>query len=73
MKKVSTVAAEASKKISQQKLTVGLDLGDRNSPKIVYETRSSETTTAVTRWDEKAGLRRDAVYAPKLSTCARHR
>jgi transposase len=31
MKKVSTVAAEASKKISQQKLTVGLDLGDRNS------------------------------------------
>jgi hypothetical protein len=31
MKKVSTVAARASKKISQQKLTVGLDLGDRNS------------------------------------------
>jgi hypothetical protein len=26
MKKVSTVAARASKKISQQKLTVGLDL-----------------------------------------------
>jgi hypothetical protein len=31
MKKVSTVAAKSSKKISQQKLTVGLDLGDRNS------------------------------------------
>ena len=31
MKKVSTVAAKPSKKISQQKLTVGLDLGDRNS------------------------------------------
>ena len=31
MKKVSTVVAKASKKISQQKLTVGLDLGDRNS------------------------------------------
>jgi hypothetical protein len=31
MKKVSTVAAKASKKISRQKLTVGLDLGDRNS------------------------------------------
>jgi transposase len=31
MKKVSTVAATPSKKISQQKLTVGLDLGDRNS------------------------------------------
>ena len=31
MKKVSTVGAKTSKKISQQKLTVGLDLGDRNS------------------------------------------
>ena len=31
MKKVSTVAAKPSKKISQRKLTVGLDLGDRNS------------------------------------------
>jgi transposase len=31
MKKVSTVAAKPSKKISQQKLKVGLDLGDRNS------------------------------------------
>src|SRR5436309_12802275 len=31
MKKVSTVAAKPSKKMSQQKITVGLDLGDRNS------------------------------------------
>jgi transposase len=31
MKKVSTVAAKPSKKISPEKLTVGLDLGDRNS------------------------------------------
>jgi hypothetical protein len=31
MKKVSTVAAKSSKKISPQKLTIGLDLGDRNS------------------------------------------
>src|SRR4029077_13012002 len=31
MKKVSTVAAKRSKRISQQNLTVGLDLGDRNS------------------------------------------
>jgi len=31
MKKVSTVAAKPSKKISRQKLTIGLDLGDRNS------------------------------------------
>ncbi len=29
MKKVSTVAARLSEKISQQKLTVGLDRGDR--------------------------------------------
>jgi transposase len=31
MKKVSTVATKQSRKISQQKLTVGLDLGDRTS------------------------------------------
>lgn len=31
MKKVSTVAAKRSTKISEQKLTVGLDLGDRSS------------------------------------------
>jgi hypothetical protein len=31
MKKVSTVAAKPGKKISQPKLTVGLDLGDLNS------------------------------------------
>ena len=31
MKKVSTIVAKASKKISQQKSTIGLDLGDRSS------------------------------------------
>ena len=31
MKKVSTVAAKQGRNISQQKLTIGLDLGDRNS------------------------------------------
>ena len=31
MKKVSTTAAKQSKNVSQQKLTIGLDLGDRNS------------------------------------------
>src|SRR5437763_16037176 len=31
MKKVSTAAAKASKRISSQKLTVGRDLGDRTS------------------------------------------
>jgi transposase len=37
MKKVSTIAAKASRKISQQKLTVGLDLGDRSSWYCVFE------------------------------------
>jgi hypothetical protein len=31
MKKVSTAGAQASRNISRQKLTVGLDVGDRNS------------------------------------------
>src|ERR1700733_2245398 len=31
MKKVSTLVAKQSRNISQQKLTIGLDLGDRNS------------------------------------------
>jgi transposase len=31
MKKVSTTLATQSRNISQQKLTIGLDLGDRNS------------------------------------------
>ncbi len=31
MKKVSTVATMQSRNISQQRLTIGLDLGDRNS------------------------------------------
>jgi Ethanolamine utilization protein EutJ (predicted chaperonin) len=31
MKKVSTTLARQSRKNSQQKLTIGLDLGDRNS------------------------------------------
>jgi hypothetical protein len=55
MKKVSTVAAKPSKKISQQKLTVGLDLGDRNSwycvldesGHAVLEQRVSTTTKAM--------------------------
>src|SRR4029077_16688610 len=55
MKKVSTVAAKASRKISQQKLTVGLDLGDRSSwycvldesGSIVLEQRVSTTSKAL--------------------------
>jgi hypothetical protein len=31
MKKVSTAAVKATKKVSQHKRTIGLDLGDRSS------------------------------------------
>src|SRR5947209_19827175 len=37
MKKVSTAAAKQSKNFSQQNLTIGLDLGDRNSWYCVVE------------------------------------
>ncbi len=55
MKKVSTVAAQASRKISGQKLTIGLDLGDRNSwycvlneaGEIVLEQKLSTTPKAM--------------------------
>src|ERR1022692_3961508 len=40
MKKISTVAAKQSKKFSQQKLTIGLDLGDRSSWYCVLDERS---------------------------------
>lgn len=55
MKKVSTVAAKESRKTSEQKLTVGLDLGDRSSwycvldasGAVVLEQRLSTTAKAV--------------------------
>jgi len=55
MKKVSTAAANASKNCSQQKLTIGLDLGDRSScycvldegGRIVLEQRVSTTAKAL--------------------------
>ena len=55
MKKVSTAAAKASQKISQQKLTIGLDLGDRSSwycvldeaGSVLLEQRVSTTTKAM--------------------------
>ena len=55
MKKVSTVAAKQSRKISEQKLTVGLDLGDRSSwycvldesGAVVLEQRLSTTAKAM--------------------------
>jgi transposase len=55
MKKVSTVAGKQSRKISKQKLTVGLDLGDRSSwycvldetGVVVLEQRLSTTPKAI--------------------------
>src|SRR5262245_45028112 len=55
MKKVSTVAAKQGRKISEQKLTVGLDLGDRSSwycvldesGAVVLEQRLSTTAKAM--------------------------
>src|SRR5579872_3850758 len=55
MKKVSTVSAKASRRISQQKLTVGLDLGDRSSwycvldeaGRVLLEQRVSTTPKAL--------------------------
>jgi transposase len=55
MKKVSTVAPKQSRNISQQKLTIGLDLGDRNSwycvldegGRIVMEQKVSTTPKAL--------------------------
>jgi transposase len=55
MKKVSTRAAAQSRNISQQKLTIGLDLGDRNSwycvldesGHVVVEQRVSTTPKAI--------------------------
>ncbi len=55
MKKVSTVAAKQGRKISEQKLTVGLDVGDRSSwycvldesGAVVLEQRLSTTPKAI--------------------------
>jgi transposase len=55
MKKISTVAPQPSRKISGQKLTIGLDLGDRNSwycvldesGEIVLEQKLSTTPKAL--------------------------
>ncbi len=44
MKKISTVAAKQGRKASEQKLTVGLDLGDRSDGRVA---------TVATRREEK--------------------
>src|SRR5580765_471852 len=54
MKKISTVAAKPSRNISQQKLTIGLDLGDRNSWYCVLNEAGQIQTEQRVRTTEKA-------------------
>jgi transposase len=54
MKKVSTVAARQGRNISQQKLTVGLDLGDRNSWSCVLNEAGQIQLEQRVRTNEKA-------------------
>src|SRR3954451_16691849 len=54
MKKVSTVVAKPSKKISQQNLTVGLDVGDRNSWYCVLDESGQIQREQRVRTNEKA-------------------
>src|SRR5499433_1094583 len=54
MKKRSTAAAKQSRNISQQKLTIGLDLGDRNSWYCVVNEAGQIQTEQRVRTTEKA-------------------
>ncbi len=57
MKKVSTVAVKQSRNISQEKLTIGLDLGDRNSWYCVLEKhRSAQAQADLMMVRARAGL-----------------
>ena len=61
MKKVSTAATKQSRNISQQQLTIGLDLGDRNSWYCVLDETGRIQLEQRVRTTAKAGsLRRHA-------------
>ena len=47
MKEVSTTAKRKSRNISQQTLTIGLDLGDRNSWYCVVDEAGTKTTSGI--------------------------
>jgi hypothetical protein len=67
MKKLSTRAAVQSRNISQQKLTIGLDLGERNCWYCMLE-RGSDTTRAASADDGQSvagSLRRDATQSDR--------
>jgi hypothetical protein len=70
MKKVSTVAAKASRKILQQKLTVGLDLGDRNSCYCVLDEMGRIQVEGRVRTNAKALQEALMASLPPASECA---
>src|SRR6202795_2192963 len=67
MKKVSTAAAQARRNVSQQTLTVGLDLGDRNSWYWVRdEAGQIQLEQRAYEWESVAGsLRRHTAQPPR--------
>ena len=50
MKKVSTVAAQQIRNFSEQKLTIGLDLGDRARPSHGRRSRSLRASPVTDTW-----------------------
>jgi hypothetical protein len=81
MKKVSTVAAEQSRNFSEQKLTIGIDVGDRwswycvleEAGSIVLEQKLSTTPKAMK--DVFGGVPRSRIaletgmHSPSVSRC----
>ena len=57
MKKVSTAAAKQSRNISQPKLTIGLDLGDRTSWYCVLDEAGQSTAGAAGEHDCESSAR----------------
>jgi Ethanolamine utilization protein EutJ (predicted chaperonin) len=76
MKKISTVAAKQTKNFREQKLTIGLDLGDRSSwscvldeaGEVLLEQRLSTTPKAYER-----SVRRNAGLFAKFFSSKCHR
>ena len=63
MKKISTAATKQSQNFSEQKLTIGLDLGDRSSWYCVLDEAGSNCLGAETQHDSEShegSIRRDA-------------
>jgi hypothetical protein len=67
MKKVSTAAAEQSRNFSLQKLTIGLDLGDRSKLLLCFGRGRRCAAGATTRQDAQG----DAMYRPSNNCLTR--